>query len=105
MLPATTESEGLKLNLSHCGSIRVADDLPEFFWSDGNSCEGTPHAPKAKTANSKANKRCMIISLIGERTELGPFAKSANSQCGRPAAIDLCRHVFSMQSLAGTIQR
>jgi hypothetical protein len=60
---------------SHWGCVRVADDLPEFFWSDGDSSEGVPHAPKdkANTPNSKTNKRRMNTSLIFcERTELGP---------------------------------
>ncbi len=32
--------------------------MPEFFWSDGDSSEGVPHAPNdnAKTAKSNANK-------------------------------------------------
>jgi hypothetical protein len=55
--------------------------LPEFFWSDGDSSEGVPHAPNdnAKTAKSNANKWRMNYPPfhIGERTELGPVAPSA----------------------------
>jgi hypothetical protein len=55
--------------------------LPEFFWSDGDSSEGVPHAPNdnAKTAKSNANKwrmNYLPFPYWRERTEFGPVAPS-----------------------------
>ena len=62
---------------SHWGDTRDDDVLPEFFWSDGDSCEGAPHDANdsAKTANSNANKRFISSSLnhAGEPIDLGPL--------------------------------